>query len=102
MEKYFTMKWKKNGSWHHKEVDREKFMDIMKSIKNGFDGNNEISAKLCSFDNIEVIEINFDRNMDNPEQPKIIVCTPETQEAITIINFHKIIWAILNGYCVTE
>ena len=48
MEKYFTMKWKKNGSWHHKEVDREKFMDIMKSIKKAFDPDGILNpGKVC-------------------------------------------------------
>lgn len=69
--------------------------------KEGFPFNNEIAQKLLKIlPETEVMIINRDRNNEHPEEP-VVVCVDSNGEEkiVKIINHHKIIWAILNGYC---
>ena len=71
----------------------------MYSIKKGFDDDNRISSELVKIiPDLISIQINKDRN-DQIDVPIICCKTSKEEKIIHIIRHHKIIWAILNKYC---
>ena len=92
------LKWKKNGKKYAKEIERKKFFNVMKSIRDAFDGNNEISNIFCQYvPDMDVLYIDKDRNND-VETPFVQYSVNEERCILNIKRSHKIIWAILNGY----
>lgn len=90
-----------NKKTRTKEIRKDYMISSFNGIKNGFPEQNEIAVKLLEvLPNTEVMIINVDRNNERPEEP-VIVCRDNKgrETIIKIINHHKIIWAIINGYC---
>lgn len=89
----------KKGKLYKTEVDREKFLKIMESIRDGFQEDNEISTIFCKIiPEISEILINEDRNK-NLDVPFVTYEIGGEKKVLKIIRHHKIIWAILNVYC---
>ena len=98
-EKPIILSWKEDGEWESKEISRKEIVELMETIKKSFDGNNEISTRLCQvLPNTIIIEIDKDRNIEKPEAPTIFCIDYEGNHPITIKNNHRIIWGILNEY----
>ena len=84
-----------------KTLNKQCIIDSFNGIKNGFPHKNEIAEKLLEvLPDTETIIINRDRNDQHPEEP-VIICKDSKgmEKIIKIINHHKIIWAIINGFC---
>lgn len=92
--------WVQNNSRGEKLINRQRFIDIMASIKAGFDDNNEVSTELCELaEDVVEIRINKDRN-DEMDTPFIICLNEEGKtQMYKISRRHRIMWEILNGYC---
>lgn len=95
-----NLRWCEKGAINEKEIAREQFINIMKSLKDGFGDNNEISKKLCKFlPEVQTIFINKDRN-DELDIPTIVLYFEDNaHKIIEIRRNHKIIWGVLNEYC---
>ena len=84
-----------------KEIKKDCMISSFNGIKYGFPEQNEIAEKLLDvLPDTETIIINRDRNDQHSEEP-IIICKDDKgrETIIKIINHHKIIWVIINGYC---
>jgi len=93
------LQWIENGDFHKKEISRQNIIDIMQSLKNGFDENNFVSTQMCEvLPKTISIHINKDRNKEL-DVPTIICQMPNGYKGIDIMRNHKIIWGILNEYC---
>ena len=94
-----NLQWIEKEKRYEKEISRQDIIDIMKSLKNGFDENNEISKKMCEVLPTTVsIMINKDRN-EQLDVPMISLKVGENTYVLEIRRNHKIIWGILNEYC---
>ena len=94
-----NLQWIEKEKRYEKEISRQDIIDIMKSLKNGFDENNEISKKLCEIlPNTVSITLNKDRN-EQLDIPMISLKVGENTYVLEIRRNHKIIWGILNEYC---
>lgn len=94
-----NLQWIEKEKRYEKEISRQDIIDIMKSLKNGFDENNEISKKMCEVLPTTVsIMINKDRN-EQLDIPMISLKVGENTYVLEIRRNHKIIWGILNEYC---
>ena len=72
----------------------------MESVKRAFSDDNEISSILVELiPNLDLILINKDRN-NQKDIPSIHCVGEKGEKEIDIRRYHKIIWAILNRYCV--
>ena len=82
-----------------KGIKRQEFYDLMKSIKNAFSKENEISTKLVELTpSLISITVNAERN-EHLDVPCIYCECEEGNVQIEIMRRHKIIWSILNKYC---
>lgn len=90
---------KEKGNLKTKEVDRQLLYDLMEAIKNSFSEDNEISTKLLSYiPNLEIIEINKDRN-EQRDVPFIVCKMQDKKEIVVEIKkCHDVMWSILNKY----
>lgn len=94
-----NLQWIEKEKRYEKEISRQDIIDIMKSLKNGFDENNEISKKMCEVLPTTVsIMINKDRN-EQLDIPMISLKVGENTYVLEVRRNHKIIWGILNEYC---
>jgi hypothetical protein len=93
------IKCKENGMEYQKEIDREKFFNLISALKNGVSNNdNQISTILVGIiPEVDIIMINRDRN-DDLQDPIICCQTGKKEEVVEIKRHHKIIWEILNYY----
>lgn len=92
--------WTREGVFHEKIIEKEPFLTLMESLKKGFPDENETSKKFVTIIP-ELIEmrINFDIN-ETRSIPMVQYSTiSEKIGVISIIRHHKIMWAILEGYC---
>ena len=94
-----NLQWIEKEKMYEREISRQDIIDIMKSLKNGFDENNEISKKMCEvLPKTVSIMINKDRN-EQLDIPMISLKVGENTYVLDIRRNHKIIWGILNEYC---
>lgn len=94
-----NLQWIEQGEFHKKKISRDGIINIMKSLKNGFDENNCVSTQLCeTLPKTISIHINKDRNKEL-DVPKIICQMSDGCKGIDIMRNHKIIWGILDEYC---
>ena len=95
------LKWTEKGKEHIKEINRKEFFDLMRSIKNAFSDDNEISSIFVEIiPNLDLIIINKDRNEDVEIPYVYYKQKSEPQKEIRIRrNYHKIIWSILDYFC---
>ena len=94
-----NLQWIEKEKMYEREISRKYIIDIMKSLKNGFDENNEISKKMCEvLPKTVSIMINKDRN-EQLDIPMISLKVGENTYVLEIRRNHKIIWGILNEYC---
>ena len=94
-----NLQWIEKEKMYEREISRQYIIDIMKSLKNGFDENNEISKKMCEvLPKTVSIMINKDRN-EQLDIPMISLKVGENTYVLEIRRNHKIIWGILNEYC---
>ena len=94
-----SLQWIEKEKMYEREISRQDIIDIMKSLKNGFDENNEISKKMCEvLPKTVSIMINKDRN-EQLDIPMISLKVGENTYVLEIRRKHKIIWGILNEYC---
>ena len=94
-----NLQWVENGEFYKKDISRNDIINIMKSLKNGFDENNCISTQLCEvLPNTSSIHIDKDRNRDL-DVPKIICQMADGCKGIDIMRNHRIIWGIFDEYC---
>ena len=94
------LEWIEKGEKNKKEINRQEFYDLMEGIKNAFSDDNQISSILVELIP-ELISISINKDRNEQKDVPSIHCVGETQEReIDIIRYHKIIWAILNRYCV--
>lgn len=94
-----NLQWIEKEKMYEREISRQDIIDIMKSLKNGFDENNEISKKMCEvLPKTVSIMINKDRN-EQLDIPMISLKVGENTYVLEIRRNHKIIWGILNEYC---
>lgn len=78
---------------------KEEVVTIMKTIRDCYSDNNQISTKLSEIlPETYIISVNKDRN-DDLVEPLIICETLKETIPVGIINHHKIIWAHLNNWC---
>lgn len=100
MENPIVFSWREgNGDWKVKLVDREKFVNLITSIRDGFTDNNEVSSRLSEIlPEVVMIRIDKKRNAENPESPMVECFTYEKVKIIKIPNIHTIMWGILNEY----
>lgn len=93
------LKWTEKGKEHIKEIDRKEFLNLMEGIKKAFSDDNQISTILVELiPELISISINKDRN-EQKDVPSIFCVCERSEKVIDIIRYHKIIWAILNRYC---
>ena len=100
MENPIVLTWREeNGDWKVKLVDREKFVNLISSIRDGCTDNNVVSTKLSEIlPEMVMIRIDKKRNAENPESPMIECFTHEKVKMIKIPNIHTIMWGIFNEY----
>lgn len=103
--------WKENGRKYQKEIERQKFYNLMSSIKDAF-AENDISAQLTELvPNLVSITIDKDRNAE--KDVPAIYCQYEDKAGeddirqedtryIAIKRYHKIMWGILDKLCEEE
>ncbi|MCI8411683.1 MAG: hypothetical protein HFJ40_04505 [Clostridia bacterium] len=99
--KTINLQWIENEEKYEKDISREDIINIMQSLKNGFDENNEISKKMCEvLPKTVSILIDKDRN-EQVDIPTIAVKYEKDNDKhmIGIRRCHKIIWGIFNEYC---
>ena len=103
MKKELNLEWRKNGKEKTKAIDREKFLNLMDSVKAYYQYDNEFSTKIAKIiPDIEVLRIDFDVNATK-EDPFIIyyyVSDPTRGNTLTIKRRHKVVWSILESLCV--
>jgi hypothetical protein len=94
------IKCKTNGEEYQKEIDREKFFNLINALKNGVSNNdNQISTILVGIiPEVDFIMINYDRNDDLQDPIISYKIGEDVEHVIEIKRHHKIIWDILNYY----
>ncbi len=93
------LNWFENGKRTEKEINRESVMAVFEGLKEGFDGNNEISRKLLDvLPNVDEITINKDY-IETQDVPSIAYSIDGSHELLKIMRCHKIVWAILDKHC---
>jgi len=95
-----TLRWRKDKKDYEKGIDRASFYAVMDGIRKGFSDDNEISSFFC--DNIigQVDKIFIDKDrIEQIDEPFIQYEIGNEKRILKIIRYHKIIWAILDGYC---
>ncbi len=99
MDSKICLCWTRNGKKGTREIERESFFEIMEGLKDGFSDDNDISKKFIQLIPYMLeMKINFDIN-ETKDVPLVQYETLSGVGAISIIRHHKIVWAILEGYC---
>ena len=93
------LKWNKNGKEFSKQIDREKFFNLMCSVKSAFEHDNQVSKFFCEIiPEVEWIKIYKDRN-EQIDIPFIEYEVPgQDHHFLEILRHHRIVWSILEGY----
>ena len=90
---------KKEGVTKIKEVEREEFYKLMKSIKNSFSDDNEISTKLVELiPDLTSITVDVERN-SHLSIPCIYCVHNGETERIEVRRRHTVLWSIFDKYC---
>ena len=94
------LNWKESGKEYEKTLERQSMFELMQAIKNGFDGDNEISSIMVEIIP-KLVSMRIDKDRNEQLEVPIVVCEleQEKERIIYIRRYHKIIWSILNKYC---
>lgn len=93
----------KGGNKYCKDIDRQKFYDLMNSVKLAFEYDNRISKFFCEIiPEVNWIEIHKERN-DQLDVPFIEYnIDGVSHHILEIKRHHKVIWSILDQYAKIE
>lgn len=92
-----------DGKTRFKTRKKSEIIYMMEAIKKVYYLDNQIATKLCEIlPKTYSIVVNRDRNIDRPEEPKIVCETDNGIVPIIIINQNKILWSHINNWCDSE
>ena len=95
------LRWKENGSYYQRELDKKVLNDYMDSTSRLFYYNNEISSKVLEvLKRTVAIEINKDRNSDMQQPIVDFILDDGTEKCIEINRKHTIMCDVFNQLCV--
>ena len=97
MEGEIILKWKKEGKYFYKKIERKKLMATFEGLIKGFSPNNIVSKQLAEIiPTAKELKINW----DNTAEINQLYYTLENEVgSIPIIHTHSVVWAVLDGYC---
>ncbi|MBO6232593.1 MAG: hypothetical protein J6N78_00775 [Clostridia bacterium] len=84
-------------------VERKKFVELLRAIRDNYTYNNYFSLKLLEvLPYTKIIEIDVDRNRDCDIPFIVCIDFEDRQNVISIPRVHKIIWGVLEEFISNE
>lgn len=94
-------KWINKGKEYSRELNRDDMFVVFEGLANGFQNDNEISKEMIRkvIPETDIIFVDMDVN-STQDIPFIVYIIDGKEEVLKILRHHKIVWAILDKYCI--